>query len=445
MKTLLSLPPNLVDSFYKLENVNRDEWFCTSDPIGSKLGSGGGTTWLLEESKRSENDKNSLSTWLAREKRILLHAGGQSRRIPAYAPSGKILTPIPIFDWARGQKLAQNLLSLQLPLYRQILDKAPNSLHTLIASGDVYIRAEKTLQNIPEADVVCYGLWKNPSLATHHGVFVMKRSNPEELDYMLQKPEIEKLENLSKTHLYLMDIGIWLLSDKAIKLLMERSYPTNSTKIGYYDMYSEYGLALGANPQIKDEDLNQLSVAILPLPGGEFYHYGTSHEFLSSTLSIQNKEYDQRVIMHHKVKPNPAIFIQNADTSISLSDKNENIWIENSCIKEGWKLNSSHIITGVPSNDWTITIPINICVDIVPIGEKSFAARPYGFYDIFKGAASDSTTAYMGIPLKDWLNDRDISINELKGDTSDIQSTKLFPITESIEDLEKLLRWMISE
>mgnify|MGYP003300172424 CR=1 FL=1 len=47
-------------------------------------------------------------------------------------------------------------LSLQLPLYEQIMEKAPDSLHTLIASGDVYIRASKPLQKIPEADVVYF-------------------------------------------------------------------------------------------------------------------------------------------------------------------------------------------------------------------------------------------------------------------------------------------------
>ena len=41
MKKLLSLPPNLVEFFYDIEKADRDEWFCTSDPIGSKLGSGG--------------------------------------------------------------------------------------------------------------------------------------------------------------------------------------------------------------------------------------------------------------------------------------------------------------------------------------------------------------------------------------------------------------------
>ena len=158
MKKLLSLPPNLVECFHDIERADRNEWFCTSDPIGRKLGSGGGTTWLLQACMAHEGATNALE-WLAREKRILLHAGGQSRRLPGYAPSGKILTPIPVYRWGRGQRLTQNLLSLQLPLYQQMMEKAPESLHTMIVSGDILVRAGKPLQPIPEADVVCYGLW----------------------------------------------------------------------------------------------------------------------------------------------------------------------------------------------------------------------------------------------------------------------------------------------
>lgn len=239
MKTLLSLPPNLVESFYQLEKVDSEKYFCSSDPIGTKLGSGGGTTWLLDACKKGENDTEPFIEWISKEKRILIHAGGQSRRLPAYAPSGKILTPIPIFDWERGQQLGQNLLSLQLPLYEEILKKTPDKIHTLIASGDVYIRTDASLQDIPDADIVCYGLWTNPALATNHGVFVMKRSNQKELDYMIQKPNPEVLETLSKSHLYLMDIGIWLLSDRAMEILTNHSYSNVSKEVSYYDLYSE--------------------------------------------------------------------------------------------------------------------------------------------------------------------------------------------------------------
>ena len=286
MKKLLSLPPNLVECFHDVAGVSHKEYFCTSDPVGARLGSGGGTNWLLEACHQDEAPEKSFEEWLASEKRILLHAGGQSRRLPAYAPSGKVLTPIPVFRWERGQRIGQNLLQLQLPLYNRIMNAAPEGLRTLIASGDVYIRAGK-LQPVPDADVVCYGLWVDPSLAKNHGVFLSKRETPETLDFVLQKPSVEKLGELMHTHLFLMDIGIWLLSDKAVNMLMRKSTGKDG-EILNYDLYSDFGQALGENPTLVDEELNALKVAVLPLQDGEFYHYGTSREMISSTMAIQN-------------------------------------------------------------------------------------------------------------------------------------------------------------
>lgn len=141
-KKLLSLPPNLVGCFHKITGLPASDYFCTSDPIGHRLGSGGGTTWILEECHRaSESSAEPFENWLAGQKRIILHAGGQSRRLPSYAPSGKILTPVPVFRWERGQSITQTLLDLQLPLYERIMDAAPANVHTMIVSGDVYIRA----------------------------------------------------------------------------------------------------------------------------------------------------------------------------------------------------------------------------------------------------------------------------------------------------------------
>jgi len=442
MKKLLSLPPNLVECFHEVEKVERSEWFCTSDPVGRKLGSGGGTAWLLEACRKEWAPEDSLLEWLPREKRILLHAGGQSRRLPGYAPSGKVLTPIPVFRWARGQRLSQNLLSLQLPLYEQIMQKAPEALHTLIASGDVYIRAGKPLQEIPEADVVCYGLWVDPSLAKNHGVFVSSRQNPDKLDFMLQKPSVEELGRLMKTHLFLMDVGIWLLSDRAVDLLVKRSH--RDGELSFYDMYSQFGLTLGEHPRIVDEELNRLSVAILPLPGGEFYHYGTSRELLSSTLEIQNLVIDQREIMHHKVKPHPAMFVQNADIHFPLTARNSEIWIENSYVGEKWNLNRQTIVTGVPENDWVLDVPSGVCVDVVPMGDAAYVARPYGFHDAFKGGLDEPDTLYLGRPLMEWLQQRGLSLNEVEG-THDLQAARLFPMTDSIDELGLIMRWMVSE
>ena len=382
MKKLLSLPPNLVECFHEVTGLSRDEYFCTCDPIGHRLGSGGGTAWVLQQAEQ----------WLNGERCIILHAGGQSKRLPAYAVSGKVLTPIPVFRWERGQRLSQTLMDLQLPLYERIMEQAPASLTTMVVSGDVYIRAAERLGEIPDADVVCYGLWLDASVAKNHGVFVSDRRTPNVLKQMLQKPSTDKLTELLKDHFYLTDIGIWMLSDKAVRLLMQRStapcgsstkdrsvelQSASGTSMKEYDLYSEFGCALGTNPTIDDPELKTLRVAVVPLPGGEFYHFGTSREMISSTVAIQNVVNDQRDIMHHDRKPHPSIFTQNTITNYQFTEQNYNIWIENSFVGPRWTLTHDNVVTGVPENDWDVTLEPGECIDVVPVGESDYEVRRY--------------------------------------------------------------------
>lgn len=440
MKKLLSLPPNLVDCFHEVTGYSREEWICTNDPVGHKLGSGGGTAWLLMEgfaqgdkesgsqgAKEAGRREEAFQSWLSREKRILLHAGGQSRRLPSYAPSGKILTPVPVFRWERGQRLSQDLLSLQVPYYEHMMEAAPNHLHTMVVSGDVLIRQSVEGSQAPlfneacrDADVVCFGLWLGAETAKNHGVFVSSRERPTDLRCMLQKPTVEQLGKLRRENFYLTDIGVWLLSDRAVELLISRSsnslHSQNSQNslhsLKEYDLYSEFGGALGYEPTLHDEELSKLKVVILPLPGGEFYHFGTSREIISSTLAIQNVVNDQRQIFHRSHKPHPSMFVQNAETKIRLTSENVNVWIENSFVGPRWTISHDHIITGVPENDWAVSLSPGQCVDIVPMGERQWVVRPYQMDDKFSGAA---------------------------------QQERRFPVVDNLHDMEQVLVWMLGD
>lgn len=452
MKRLLSLPPNVVGSFHKITGLSPVIYFCTSDPVGRKLGSGGGTAWLLEACREKEAPAESFESWLSREKRVLLHAGGQSRRLPAYASSGKILTPVPVFRWARGQRLDQTLLDLQMPFYEHILEKAPEGLRTLVASGDVYLRTTEPLQDIPEADVVCYGLWADHEQASHHGVFMMNRERPGELDFMLQKPSTDEQARLMPTHFALMDIGVWLLSDKAVMKLMEkcsniRQYGHSGEAFSitqYYDLYSQFGCALGNSPSRPDENLSGLKVAVIPLQGGEFYHFGTASEMISSTYAIQNLVKDQRFIIQKGVKRQPAIFTQNALIANPPAEGNAFVWVENAFLGEGWHYSNRNIITGIPKNDWNITLPESVCVDVTPVGEADYAVRVYGYDDAFRGDICDTGTLFLGVPVKEWMAQRGILPEDLRR-LDDLQAASLFPVTADKAEMERLVKWFFAE
>ena len=450
MKKLLSLPENLVPVIHELEGLDQNEWFADSDPKGAKVGSGGGTAHLLAEDWSRTGKETGIDEYLAASQRVIVHAGGQSRRLPGYAPSGKILTPIPVFRWSRGQRIDQNLLDLQLPLYEKLMTHARPGQNTLIASGDVLILAPQIPRELPEVDVVCFGIWVDPQLASRHGVFFSPRHDPQQLKFMLQKPSHQTIEDLGGSLLYQMDIGLWILSDRAVQVLMKKCGWDGSKFLNgtpdYYDLYSSFGPGLGQNPTTPDSEVSSLSVAVVPLEGGGFYHFGTSLELITSMGKIQNLVQDQRFLWHHRVKPHPTLFTQNAVTSIQWSEKHHHIWVENSFIPATWQLSNHHVLTGIPENQWNLTLAPGICIDIVPVGEDLFCLRPYGMQDSFSGNPTDVTTKWMGYPVVDWLKRRGLSPEAAGLDkVFDLQKAPLFPVFSLKELSEGWVTWMVAD
>ncbi|MDO8930130.1 MAG: L-fucokinase, partial [Bacteroidota bacterium] len=334
------------------------------------------------------------------------------------------------------------------PLFDRILDKAPEKLNTLVASGDTLIFSGKNIPEIPEADIVCFGLWLEPEKATNHGVFFAKHESPGQMQFMLQKPSIQTIKELVHQYYFLMDIGIWLLSEKAVNLLMKRcgwNGETYQNQIpGYYDLYTDFGMALGETPVQNDKDISGLTVALVNLEGGEFYHLGNTSELISSNLAIQNRITDQREIWHRQIKPHPSIFVLNANVQTKLNSQHNNIWIENSCISSGWELNGNHALTGIPENEWNLKLHSGNCLDLIPVSTQEIVIRNYGFTDPFRGILADKTTKFMDISLSEWLEKRGLSdaFNNLYENT-DIQFLPLFPIIKKDQLSESFIQWLI--
>lgn len=447
MKHLISVPSNTIPYFHQIAGLPESNWFVASDPAGKRVGSGGGTSYLLTEKFRQDNEPD-FDDWLKKEKRVIIHAGGQSRRLPAYAPIGKSLLPMPVFRWSRGQQLNQRLIHLQTPLFDQILDRAPKGLNTLIASGDTLIFSGKNIPEVPEADVVCFGMWIEPEKAANHGVFFASHESPGKLQFMLQKPSTFKIKELIHQYYFLMDIGIWLLSDKAIKILMNRSGWNGQTYENqvpdFYDLYSDFGIALGESPEIKDSEINNLKVALVNLEGGEFYHLGNTSELISSNLAIQNRITDQREIWHRQIKPHPSIFVLNSRLDIALNTQNTNIWIENAYISSGWELESNHALTNIPPNNWNLKLTKGNCLDVVPINNEELVIRNYGFTDQFSGSRKNKLTRFMELSLSDWLKRRNLSkVFENFSPETDIQLLPLFPVLKNEDVNEEFLQWLM--
>jgi galactokinase/mevalonate kinase-like predicted kinase len=440
----------MVTEFEALAGRRQPEWFAASDPAGQPLGSGGGTANLLAEAWRATAPEDSFVGWLRQSRKLVLHAGGLSRRLPAYAPTGKLLMPIPVFRWSRGQRLDQSLLDLQLPDYQRVLAHAGPATAALITSGDVLLRFARELPPFPDVDVLGLGMWVAPEKAKHFGVFFSPRAHPTELAFFLQKPAASKIRELAEDYLCLVDTGMWLLSERAVRVLMEHcGWDANKFSGGTarrYELYAEFGLALGKSPTLPDPAVNALTCAVVPLPEAEFYHFGTNAQMIESVSALQNLVLDESKIGRTGARQQPDQVTQNSRFDVTLRrEGNHTLWVENSVVPSGWQLASQHVLTGVPDNDWTLRLHPGVCLDFVPIGDNEFCVRAYGFHDSFSGPLGDAGTRWLGRVARDWFSARGLKPEDCGVDPqADIHSCPLFPVMAERDLDPAFVEWLFA-
>lgn len=399
---------------------------------------------MLWSAYKKSGYKGKFQSWLESGKRLVIHSGGESRRLPSYAPYGKSLLPMPVFRWSKGQHLDQKLLDFQSSFYAYILEKAPDPYSLLIGSGDVMFLSADRFQKLPEADVLLFGIWVEDEVASRHGVFFSRKEHQDQLAKVRQKPSLEELRDHKQDYFYLMDSGIVLMNAASTRKLMklsgwdEKRQVFSGGKPRFYDLYSDLLTSFGTEAESGDPELQGLTVKLVPLQEGEFYHFGSNQDLISSTLRLQNRIADQRLQFASESDHHPSIFQQNADVQVSFTDEHHDVWIENSCIPESWTLRHHHILTGIPENHWEVDLPARLCLDLVPLGVDSYCIRSYGFEDPFRGSLEEGEF-WMSRPLSQWLADRKIGSDQA-GFTPgrSLYDLPLFPIV-SREEIPVLL------
>ena len=452
---LISLPPIMCQQLTDYDPQLAARAFATCDPAEAQLGSGGGTAHVLHQAwKQATDPARSLSDWIMQGQKIVLHGGGESRRLPAYAAIGKLLMPVPVLRWSRGQRLGQTLLDLNEPFLKTAFEQAGASAKVLIASGDVLLRSGQPIGELPDADVVLLGMWAAPEVAQNYGVMFCDRFDPQNLVTFLQKPSPDEIRDRSRKSAFLIDIGVWLLSEKAVACLMakcgwqqDRNQFSCNDLPDNYDLYGQWSRHFGSQPVNDDPEVSRLSVAVAPITGGEFYHFGTTHDAIESMYALQNLVTDQSQLGAVASLGQPKQFIQDSLFGAPLRrQENESLWVERSHIPKTWKLGKRNVLTGVPQNDWQLTLQDGVCLDFVPVSGNQVAIRPYGFSDRFRGPISNASTQWLDQPASKWLDDRNISLQEAGiNPQTDLQLADLFPVFDIDSVEEGFVSWLIAK
>jgi len=441
---ILSLPEAMANTY----SQNNREWFAASDPRGVPLGSGGGTAYVLYKAWQDSSNSLCFREWLRESPKLIIHGGGMSRRLPAYAVVGKPLIPIPVLRNTSGQRFAQTWIDVQAPYYESLMDWAGSKYVVMVTSGDVLLNSDDKLPVAPDSDIIALGMKVQPREAQQFGVFFTKH-NEQTVDFFLQKPKAVEISSFSTERDFFVDTGMWLMSEEAIMTLMQLcgwndSEQNFSEKVpSRYELYAGFGLSLGDSPKVQDDVISNLSTSVVSLPKPEFYHLGTSRDIIQTFTVLQNRDSDLPSTMFR----HPDRFIINSHCeNLPMDSSKHTLWIENSIISSGWNLHKEHVITGVPENTWDVDLESGVCLDFVPYGEEQFCLRVYGIDDSFSGKLSEGSTKWLGRPAVDWFESRSLNHKILGLDfDTDIQKTALFPVVDLAMLTGGFIEWMTSE
>ncbi|MGC4074825.1 MAG: L-fucokinase [Nibricoccus sp.] len=327
-----------------------DNSFVTADPQTQRLGSGGGSVNALFNAwSSSRRAGQSLEDWLGSERRLILHAGGESRRLPSYAAVGKAFIPMPR-EAGISPVLPEPLLAdYQVPGMRQLLGSADANIRVMVASGDVWLDFDPSHIGEMGADITGVGMRVSPETAQHFGVYFVPKpaertvsGRPRTISFFKQKPSPAEVRHLDASYDFYVDTGMWLFSTAALKFLFARCgwstakqrFTTPNGLPLALDLYTEIGCALGTETKppaaLKKLGFDRLTTAVVPLDNARFYHLGSSRQLLDSIEEMQrNKPSIERVFcISSPVEKFPSRKIRRLDRSLRCSRSSPPRWTQ---------------------------------------------------------------------------------------------------------------------
>lgn len=447
--TLLSVPPQLATYLStadgqtnwlgRLSEVHPGNLYVGTDPRSKRLGSGGGTVNLLHQAWLAAKSGLSLEAWLVSTQKLVLHAGGESRRLPAYASLGKAFLPLPALDRLHPRRFDQVLYDFQVPSYQQVLVEAGAAAKVLVAAGDVWLDFNPLDLAAVESDIVGIGMRVSPEVATHFGVFFTRRGmahvagREQQISFFLQKPTVAEINRHAVHYDYHVDTGMWLLGPRALGLLFARcgwdvKRQRFTTKDGLpenLDLYTEIGTALGCEAQAPEHLVRlgfpSLRSAVVPLSDARFYHLGSNRQLFESMEQLQQGSL--RLSKRHCVASSSAV---QAPTGAS-------VWLDG--VSSGaLDLRGDNLVLGASAKDGPLALGSGHCVEVVPV-QGGRVVRPFHIDDSLRGPA-DGAGMICGHPAPEWLAKRG-----LPSSSADVFALELYPVYDDAVPLQRVVDW----
>ena len=256
------------------------EFLVVPDPDDRRVGSGGATINALAVLGKDRE-------WWRGHRALLVHSGGDSRRLPQYSPGGKLFGVLPSRTQPRG---TTTVFDETLALSAAWAERISNGL--LVASGDVVLRFDASQVRWDRPGVTGVAMRLDVETGSHHGVYVVGAGD--QVYTFLQKPtpaEVKAAGGVLEDGRVAVDVGLLRFDPDLTAALAGLAGFSPLPAVDLYDQITrgltgEWKPESGAGPFWRElakilrapERPTEFHCAVVE---GEFLHAGTTHSFRS--------------------------------------------------------------------------------------------------------------------------------------------------------------------
>ena len=287
-----------------------------SDPEGKRVGSGGATLNVIKYIAERENTSDFGNLRI-----LVIHSGGDSKRVPQYSALGKLFSPVP-------HCLPNGRTSSLFDEFMIGMSGVPGRIKSgmLLLSGDVLLLLN-SLQIDFSTGAACISFKEDVNTGKNHGVFLAGEDG--NVASFLHKQTVETLKQcgaVNERNCVDIDTGAILFSQelvaslyslisdestKAVNVDKFNEFVNDKTRLSLYgdflyplasnstleDFYKEkpegeYGPALTKARTAVWNAIRPYRLKLLRLSPAKFVHFGTTHEILElMTRGVKDYKY----------------------------------------------------------------------------------------------------------------------------------------------------------
>lgn len=427
------------------------------DPEGKRVGSGGATFQVMRYIAEQEPERENPF----KNRRILvIHSGGDSKRVPQYSAIGKLFSPVP-------RELPDGRSSTLFDEFIVGMSGVPSRIQEgmLVLSGDVLLLFNP-LQIDAQFDGAAAISIKEPvATGKNHGVFL--NDGHDYVKCFLHKQTEERLREMgavNKAGNVDLDTGAVLFGSALLQALFRlistegkvdekkfRQFCNEEARISFYgdflyplandstleDFYKE-----AAEGQLNEalhecrtqiwNAIHHFSMKLLCLSPAEFIHFGTTRELRSLvTKDVQDYEFLDWKMQVNSAVQKEGFAAHNAYVG-SRAKIGKEAYLENCYILGNSEVGDGTVLSHVRIMDRKI--PEQIVMHGIELTGGKKVIRIYGVPDNPKGKYPGEVS-FLGTTLNQFMTQNEVMKEELwKGEETYLWFADLYPVCDDWED-----------